>query len=272
MKKATIRKLNVIFVVLFCLFPSLAKADIYSGVKDYCYDELSILDENTKENIRKTNLELESKIGCQIVVATMENPDGREGMEYGSEIFNKLRIGNKEKDNGVLILFLENKTTGQKEISIIPGYGLEGALNDAKVGRIIDNFMLDSFKKGEYSKGLNEGFNAIVGEVVKEYGIEIDGDYEKYQNKLEDSNGFSMVDLMIILIVFIIFSNLISRLKYRPYSNYSRGGRYRGNPYWTSGNFGNYNDDDDFWSGWSSGGGFTGGGGSTGGGGASRKF
>ena len=51
MKKAKIIKLNIIFIVLFCLFPSLAKADsIYDGIKDYCYDELSIIDDETKEN------------------------------------------------------------------------------------------------------------------------------------------------------------------------------------------------------------------------------
>lgn len=54
MKKAKIIKLNIIFIVLFCLFPSFAKADsIYDGIRDYCYDELSIIDDDTKDNIKK---------------------------------------------------------------------------------------------------------------------------------------------------------------------------------------------------------------------------
>ena len=272
MKKAKIIKLNIIFIVLFCLFPSLAKADsIYDGIKDYCYDELSIIDDETKENIKKTNLELESKTGSQIVVATLNNPDGLEGMDYGSEIFNKLEIGDKQKDNGILILFLENKNTGQREISIIPGYGLEGKLNDAKVGRIIDDFMLEYFKQGDYSKGINEGFNAVVGQVIDEYGIELTGDYAYYQDKVNEDNGLTFTDIIIMLFIFIIFSRLLSRLFIRPSSYYrGRGRRNYNYPYWTGGSFGS--DDDDSWSGWSSGGGFSGGGGSTGGGGASRKF
>lgn len=272
MKKAKIIRFNIIFLILFCLFPSLVRAeDIYNGINDYCYDELGIIDDITKENIKKTNRELESKTGSQIVVATMNNPDGLEGMDYGSDIFNKLKIGDQNKDNGVLILFLEDKNAGEREISIIPGYGLEGKLNDGKIGRIIDNFMLDYFKSGDYSKGINEGFNAIVGEIADEYGIELDGDYDYYQERLEESEGLTFGDIIILLIIFIIFSRLLSRLRFRP-SPYYRG-RNRRNynyPYWTGRGFGS--DDDDPWSGWSSGGGFTGGGGSTGGGGASRKF
>lgn len=277
MEKAKRIQLNIIMLIIFCLFPTLARADdISSKVNDYYYDELSILDESTKENIKKTNKELESKTGAQIVVLSLNNPDGLEGMDYGSDLFNQLKLGDKVKDNGVLILFLEDKNTDQREIAIIPGYGLEGILNDAKVGRIIDNFMLDYFKNGQYSKGIDEGFNAVVSQVLSEYDITLDGNYEAYQENLEASDGISMFEILFILVVFILISNMFTRISRGP-SSYYRGRRRRRNfPGWYGRNFWNDNDDDPF-SGWSSGGGFSGGGfsgggGSTGGGGASRKF
>lgn len=276
MKKAMKIKLNIILMIIFCLFPSLVQADdISSKINDYCYDELSILDENTKENIKNINKELQSKTGSQIVVLTLNNPDGLDAMSYGSDLFNILKIGDKDKDNGVLILFLENKTDNKRQIAIIPGYGLEGRLNDGKVGRIIDNFMLDEFKRGDYSKGIDQGFSAVVSQIAEEYQVELNGDYSKYQKELDNDNGFDPIFLIFMIFVFIIIANRLSRLGRINRSFYRRPRNTF--PSWYTRGFWDDDDDDFPFSGWSSGGGFSGGGfsgggGSTGGGGASRSF
>lgn len=281
MRKAKFKRLWLLFLVFFCLFQTKTYASIPSPTDNYYLDELNLLDESTKENINKTNRQLEDKTGSQVVVMTLDNPDMLEGNYYGTEIFNSWKIGDDKKDNGVLILLLMSDQEGQNQINIITGYGIEGRLNDGKIGRIIDTFMLDNLQAGNYSLALNEGFNAVVGEIAAEYDIELEKDYASYQNELEDSyyeDGLSIKTIFIMLIIFIIISSMFNR------NNYGGGGgggfrrrrRYtypRFGPGWSS-----WGDSSGSWGGFGGGsgggfgGGFSGGGGSSGGGGAGRKF
>lgn len=281
MRKAKFKRLWLLFLVFFCLFQTKTYASIPSPTDNYYLDELNLLDESTKENINKTNRQLEDKTGSQVVVMTLDNPDMLEGNYYGTEIFNSWKIGDDKKDNGVLILLLMSDQEGQNQINIITGYGIEGRLNDGKIGRIIDSFMLDNLQAGNYSLALNEGFNAVVGEIAAEYDIELEKDYASYQNELEDSyyeDGLSIKTIFIMLIIFIIISSMFNR------NNYGGGGgggfrrrrrcTYpRFGPGWSSwggssGSWGGFGGG----SGGGFGGGFSGGGGSSGGGGAGRKF
>lgn len=281
MRKAKFKRLWLIFIIFFCLFQSKTYASIPKPTDNYYLDEENLLDESTKENINKTNRQLEDKTGSQVVVMTLANPEGLEGNYYGTEIFNSWKIGDQKKDNGVLILLLMSDQEGQNQINIITGYGIEGRLNDGKIGRIIDSFMLEDLRDGNYSKALNEGFNAVVGEICAEYDIELEKDYKAYQDELANSNdgGISLKTILFMIIIFIIISNIINKNNYRG----GGGGGFRRRRY-TYPRFG------PGWSSWSSssdswgsssfgggssggfGGGFSGGGGSSGGGGAGRKF
>ena len=85
-------------------------------------------------------------------------------------------------------------------------------MNDGKVGRIIDEFMLESLKAGDYSKALNEGFNAVVAEIADEYEVKLDGNYENYLTENTGSQGGAALLIMaIIFIFFLIFINSFSK-------------------------------------------------------------
>ena len=282
MRKAKFKRLWLIFLIFFCLFQSKTYASIPKPTDNYYLDEENLLDESTKENINKTNRQLEDKTGSQVIVMTLPNPEGLEGNYYGTEIFNAWKIGDQKKDNGVLILLLMSDQEGQNQINIITGYGIEGRLNDGKIGRIIDSFMLDDLRDGNYSKALNEGFNAVVGEIAAEYDIELEKDYKAYQDELANSNdgGISLKTILFMIIIFIIISNIINKNNYRG----GGGGGFRRRRY-TYPRFGpgwsSWSSSSDSWggssfgggsSGGGFGGGFSGGGGSSGGGGAGRKF
>ena len=282
MRKAKLNKIWLLLLVFFCLFQTKTYASIPIPTDNYYLDELNLLDDNTKENINKTNRQLEDKTGSQVVVMTLDNPENFEGNYYGTEIFNAWKIGDQKKENGVLILLLMSDKEGENQINIITGYGIEGRLNDGKIGRIIDSFMLEDLRDGNYSKALNEGFNAVVGEIVAEYDIELEKDYTGYQDELADSNdegGISLGTIVFIIIMFIIISNIINNNNnYRGGGGFRRRRRYtypRFGPGWTT-----WSSSSDSWGGSSFGGGssggfgggFSGGGGSSGGGGAGRKF
>ena len=283
MRKAKFKRIWLIFLIFFCLFQNKTYASIPNPTDNYYLDEENLLDESTKENINKTNRQLEDKTGSQVIVMTLPNPEGLEGNYYGTEIFNAWKIGDQKKDNGVLILLLMSDQEGQNQINIITGYGIEGRLNDGKIGRMIDSFMLDDLRDGNYSKALNEGFNAVVGEIAAEYDIELEKDYKAYQDELANSNdgGISLKTILFMIIIFIIISNIINKNNYRG----GGGGGFRRRRRYTYPRFGpgwsSWSSSSDSWgsssfgggsSGGGFGGGFSGGGGSSGGGGAGRKF
>lgn len=291
MKKEKLFRINLIVALLVFLFPIFSQASIPNAPTSYYLDELNMLDETTRRNITQTNRELEQKTGSQVLVATIRNNDGLPASDLGPEIFNKWNIGDQTKQNGALILITLDENTNKKEIFITTGYGIEGRLNDGKVGRIIDNFMIDELKAGKYSQGISDGFNSIVAEIADEYGAKLDGNYDYYLETNNSSQTLGIGSLIFMMIVFIIFSNILFRLntysnpytKY--YRTYPRRRRYYGNPYTTytrgrgydpfgntvfrggSSSFGGSS-----FGGSSSSGGFTGGGGKTGGGGAGRSF
>lgn len=279
MKKGKFVGINLLISLLILLFPLKSMASLPAIPSDFYYDELGMLDYSTKENITKTNKELVSKTGSQVMVATVKNTNGLPARDLGPQIFNKWKIGDQDKKNGVLILISEDDLSGKREVFITTGYGIEGRLNDGKVGRIIDNFMLEDLKDGNYSKAINEGFNAIVAEVADEYNVKLDGNYDYYLNENAGSgNEISFGTLFMMLVVFIVISNMLNRSRFygrnrgRYYRGYPRYRRYHNDPFdsytWTnsSNSFGGSSSNSSF------SGGFTSGGGSSGGGGAGRSF
>ncbi len=97
MREAKLKRLWLIFLIFFCLFQSKTYASIPKPTDNYYLDEENLLDESTKENINKTNRQLEDKTGSQVVVMTLANPEGLEGNYYGTEIFNAWKIGDQKK-------------------------------------------------------------------------------------------------------------------------------------------------------------------------------
>ncbi|MDO5755630.1 MAG: TPM domain-containing protein [Tissierellia bacterium] len=258
-------KKNRLFSLLLAIFllgfagTSKAQPEIPPAPTNYYYDELGVLSDSTKSLLRETNKELEQKTGSQVMIATIGDLEGYPVFDYSVDLFNQWKLGDEKKDNGILILLAEDHYSGEKNsyIEIRVGYGLEGALNDGKVGRIIDQFMMPEFQNGQLDRGLVKGFKAIVGEIAKEYNVEITGDFEEYSDALAEQGGPSIITILIVLIL----------IYYLTKGNGPRGGGYYRRP--RGGYYG----------GWSSrgggssfGGGFSGGGGSTGGGGAGRSF
>jgi uncharacterized protein len=100
----------------------------------------------------------EGKTTNQIAVLTVESLEGESIEEYAVAVFQEWKLGQKGKDNGVLVIVAPN----ERRMRIEVGYGLEGPLPDARAGDIIRNYMTPRFKKGDYNGGIQEGVKAIV--------------------------------------------------------------------------------------------------------------
>ena len=139
MKKGkNILKVFIFALILLFLPKSVLARDIPNSPSTYYLDELNVLDQDTKDHLTKVNKELEQKTGSQVIFVSLDDMDD-DPAQFGAELINKWGIGDKDEDNGVLILLTQRQGQDKRDIHIITGYGIEGRLNDGKVGRIIDN-------------------------------------------------------------------------------------------------------------------------------------
>lgn len=181
----------------------------------------------------------------------------------GAQWGEKWKIGQKGKDNGILILLAKD----DRKIAISTGYGIEYLLTDALSKRIIERDIIPFFKRNDYYGGLNRGTDAIF-EVLQ----------GEYKGSKKSNNDFPVGALLIFLFIFFIILISISKNKRGGGRGGNRGNRTNGTSILDAiilSNMGRSSSSG--WGGsssgggWSSGGGFGGfgGGGSFGGGGAS---
>lgn len=231
--------LLVMITVNFCAF---AKTDIPPATsRFFINDYANVIDAETENYIYEKGKAYNSGGGPQIVVLTMDSIGGGSVEEFSIETARKWGIGDKDADNGVLILLV----TGSRDIRIEVGYGLEGVLNDGKCGRFIRSAK-DMLSAGDYSGGIKQIYDDIIGE-LEDPSPDEDEDVPAFLS------GLTAAAMMIAMLI-------ITR-KLRRIGGGGFGGTFGGGFGSGGGSFGG-----------GSGGGFSGGGGSFGGGGASGKF
>ncbi len=87
--------------------------------------------------------------GIEVAVVVIRSLDGASIEEAATNLFTRWGIGKKGRDNGLLLL----RSTGDRRVRVEVGYGLEGVLNDSKVGAILDTYVIPKFKSGEFDEG-----------------------------------------------------------------------------------------------------------------------
>ncbi|MDB5256031.1 MAG: hypothetical protein JWM14_726 [Chitinophagaceae bacterium] len=142
-------------------------ADKY--VDGLVFDKEELLSPQQKEELNQLYKQHEEKTSNEIVLFTTSGYDSDSSISsYATNTANKMGIGKKEKDNGVIIVFSKNR----REIWIGTGYGTENVLTDQIAKKIIDSLMIPEFKEGNTYKGLYAGSKAIVT-FLEEPGHEI---------------------------------------------------------------------------------------------------
>jgi len=214
-------------------------------------DDAGILSADTQQKLTALLAEHEQQTGNQVVVVTLKDLQGTDIADYGYRLGRAWGIGQKGKNNGVLVIVSPNTHDARIEV----GYGLEGDLTDAQSKLIIENVMLPAFRQGDYDKGVLEG----TVDVLRTLGGKPSGAENIPEPQAQDqSSGGGIPILLIVIVVWLVFGRWLWPL-------FFLGGIGRGG--W-GGGFGGGG----FSGGGFGGGGFSGGGGSFGGGGASGHW
>lgn len=226
-------------------------------LKNYVTDKTNTLSFNQIQDLEYRLRTYEDTTSNQIVILMISSLDGEDLFDYSQRVAETNKIGQKGKDNGILILVVKD----DRKIRIEVGYGLEGVVPDAVASSIIRNIMIPYFKSGNYYGGLLKGIETLQDAIA--------GTYQADEEKISAKN---FVTPLVLLIFLLIFFSIISRIK-----GTSRGGWVYRSGGWYSypsrrsgwGGFGGFGG---FGGGSFGGGGFSGGGGSFGGGGASGSW
>jgi len=121
-------------------------------------DNAEIITEGTRRTLTELLKSHEDKTGNQVAVLTVPTIEGYNIEEYSSAVFDAWKLGQKGKDNGILVVVAPN----DRRMRIEVGYGLESTMTDLLAGRIIRNIMTPKFKTGDFNGGIESGVIAIV--------------------------------------------------------------------------------------------------------------
>lgn len=131
----------------------------------YVRDNANLLSGYTAKRITEKSKQLDLNSKAQIVVETLETMNGQDIEKYSSKRFRELGLGDKELNNGILLVVVPIEKVARVEV----GYGLEGAIPDGELGRIVREKGLKRFEEQNFEKGISDVYFSIAHEVEKEY-------------------------------------------------------------------------------------------------------
>jgi len=261
--------LSLLLALLLLVAP--ASAQTFPKLTGRVVDDAHLLSDSQKIDLDSKLAALEAGSGRQLVVATIPSLEGRTIEDYGYRLGRTWAIGQKGKDDGVILLVAPN----ERKVRIETGYGARVFVTDAVSSVIIREAILPRFKAGDMGGGIVAGADQLIqfmslpaAEMQKRAAAV--GAQEK-QRASGSAPGFVPILFWIIIILFVIMP-LVRRASGKRYRRGGLGapvilwgpglGGGGGGSSWGSGGGG----------GWGGGGGFSGGGGSFGGGGSSGSW
>ncbi|WP_127133242.1 TPM domain-containing protein [Pseudoflavitalea rhizosphaerae] len=159
-------------------------------------DYAGVLSEEEKQNLERTLVAYDDSTSNQIAVVLVKTlGDNHPIEETGLKILRGWGIGNKNTNNGILIL----AAIDDRQVRIEVGYGLEGAIPDITASQIIRNDIAPNFRSSDYYQGLSAAAASLIKAAAGEY--KAPKDYNKRGKK--KNNGIIGIIGIIIFIIII---------------------------------------------------------------------
>lgn len=259
--------LAVLWLVSFGLTTSSADAaPNYPALTGQIVDQANLISPEDEAAILADLKSLEGTSTDQVAVVTVNSLDGYPIEDYGIGLARQWQLGQKDKDNGILLLVAPN----ERRVRIEVGRRLEPIMTDILSAAIIDTAMLPRFRRGDFSGGIRAGVQDIKSVLLGD--AEAVRERAKSRTPEDDPMVFVTLLIFIAIVIFMIWLNSRAERQMAdmasPYGKRrSRRRRPRGIVIIPGGS-------SDWGGGWSGGGGggWSGGGGGFGGGGSSGSW
>jgi uncharacterized protein len=168
--KSTWRLSRLLLLFLITALPALAeKVATLPAPTGYVDDYAGAVSDPAKAEIEDLCREVHDKTKAQIFLVTVKTLEGETAATFANELFAKWKIGEKKTDRGVLLLFAIKDRKRWIEV----GYGLEGILNDAKVGDI-GREMVPALQAANYDDATKLGVREVSRIIAADSSVTLD--------------------------------------------------------------------------------------------------
>ncbi len=158
-------------------------------------DFAGVLSKEWKTTLTELTHQIEQNTSVQVAVVIINSLGDVDKESYALAIGEQWGVGQKNKDNGIVFLI----ALQEREYRIEIGKGLEGTLNDAKVGRIARTYLVSAFKREEYGQGIYDTLEAIRNVISQEPDTPLAS---------EDTSGIIHLILLGWLVLVIILASV----------------------------------------------------------------
>lgn len=171
-------------------------------------DNAGLLTKGEANNLETNLAGFEQKTTDQIAILTTRDLQGQEIEEYANTVFRAWKLGQKGRDNGILIVIaVGKKNTARIEV----GYGLEGALPDAVCKDILSDVMKPLFKQKKYAECITATTGAIERRIA--------GEYAAPKTEAQDHASLVPVIVIIVIIIALVIAAIVFMIKNEPSSS-----------------------------------------------------
>ena len=259
-------------LTVLCAFAILALVTVaqaapkYPALTGQIVDAANLITPEDEAAILADLKALEGTSTDQVAVVTVPSLEGYPIEDYGIGLARQWQIGQKDKDNGLLLLVAPN----ERRVRIEVGRRLEPIMTDILSAAIIDTAILPRFRRGDFSGGIRAGVQDIKNVLLGD--AEAVKDRAKSRTPDDDPTAFITLLLFVAIVIFMIWlsSRAEQQMAGMSHPNDRRRSKRRrpGGIVIIPGGSG------DWGGGWSGGGGggWSGGGGGFGGGGSSGSW
>jgi len=159
------KKMLPFLILLQLLLPLAASALEVPELRGYVNDYAGMISPSTGAQLAEKLKAFEESDSTQIVILTIPSLEGEPIEDVGIKVAESWKIGQKGKDNGILLLVSKQ----ERKMRIEVGRGLEGRLTDLTAGRIIDLVITPRFRAGDLDGGFTAGVSALIGAMRGEF-------------------------------------------------------------------------------------------------------
>jgi len=179
------------------------------------------LQQNEISRLERKLVAFNDTTSTQIAIVLVNSFGGYDKAQFADLLGEKWGVGHKGKNNGIVVLIRPKQANVSGEAFIATGYGMDGAVPDAVIKRIVEEEMIPFFRENRYFEGLDRATDILMSLTAGEYSA------EEY---LESPPLLSLIiGALLPLIFFAIFFAIILSRK-RKMADY--GGRQSNIPFW----------------------------------------
>ncbi|MGM9738672.1 MAG: TPM domain-containing protein [Candidatus Cryptobacteroides sp.] len=169
------------------------------------------------DSLESVLVAFDDSTSTQIAVVTVSDLDGYDPAEMAQEIGQAWGVGQKGKENGIVILVKPKTADSAGKVSIQVGYGLEEHIPDVYCSRIINQTMIPRFKEGDYFRAVAEGADILMKLAT--------GKYKPEEDDLTELKDFAEAMLWLFIVIFMIVIAVRLNHKDNSKGNGGSGGR-----------------------------------------------